>query len=185
MPNLALMNELKYTHRIAYMGTDGIERNLVGNAGYPFFCVNCPKLRRSFCLENFKIPFQLRRAKKEALAVLEKERPDLEFSKGGFASYSAVWAAHKLKIPVLTHESDLSAGLCTKLIAKKCRSVLTSFPKTAAQFPNGTCVGSPIRKEILRGDRLRALKKYGFPAQATVLLVLGGGSGSKALNDAV
>ena len=185
IPNLALMNELKYTHRITYMGTGGIERDLIGKYGYPFFRVDCPKLIRSFTLENLKIPLRLRSAKREALSVLKREKPDLVFSKGGFASYPAVWAAHKLKIPVLTHESDLTAGLCTKLIAKKCRFVLTSFPETALTFKNGKCVGSPVRKEILCGDRSRALKKFSLSANKPVLLVLGGGSGSKAINDAV
>ncbi len=185
IPNLALMNELKYSYRILYMGTGGIEKTLVGNSGFPFFQVDCPKLVRAFTLENFKIPFRLSRAKKNALAVMKREQPDLVFSKGGFASYPAVWAAHRLKIPVLTHESDLSAGLCTKLIAKKCKYVLTSFPETATFFKNGKQTGSPIRKEILNGEKSRALRKYGFREGKPVLLVLGGGSGSRALNEAI
>jgi UDP-N-acetylglucosamine--N-acetylmuramyl-(pentapeptide) pyrophosphoryl-undecaprenol N-acetylglucosamine transferase len=185
VPNLALMNELKYTHRISYVGTGGIEKTLVGKSGYPFFQVDCPKLARSFTLQNLKIPFRLQRAKKEALSVLQREQPDLVFSKGGFASYPAVWAARKLKIPVFTHESDLSPGLCTKLIAKKCKYVLTSFPETAEKFKNGKCVGSPIRKEILNGETSRARRKYGFTDPKPVLLVLGGGSGSRALNEAI
>ena len=62
VPNLALMNELRYTHRISYMGTGGIEHTLVGKAGFPFFRVECPKLRRAFTPENLKIPFKLKRA---------------------------------------------------------------------------------------------------------------------------
>lgn len=185
VPNLAVMNELKYSYKIAYMGTDGIEKRLVSEAGYPFFQVDCPKLVRSFSLDNLKIPCRLHAAEKHALAVLEAENPDLVFSKGGFASYPAIWAAHRLKIPVFTHESDLSPGLTTKMAAKKCDYVLTSFPETARLFRNGRCVGSPMRKEIFRGDSERARHKYGFKADKPVLLVLGGGSGSRALNEAV
>ena len=144
VPNLAIMNELRYGYGISYMGTSGIESELIRKANYAFFRVDTPKLVRSLTLRNLKIPFALRRAKREALHILKTEKPDLVFSKGGFVSYPAVWAAHKLNIPVLTHESDLSAGLCTKLIAKKCKFVLTSFPETAAQFPNGKYAGSPI-----------------------------------------
>ncbi len=185
VPNLAVMNALKYSHRITYMGTGGIEKDLVEDAGFPFFEIECPKLRRSFTLQNLKIPMELRRAERAALDILKRERPDLVFSKGGYVSYPAVWAAHKLKIPVLTHESDLSPGLCTKLIAKKCTYVLTSFPETAEKFKNGKYVGSPIRKEILCGEKGRALHKFGLTDKLPVLLVLGGGSGSKCLNDAV
>lgn len=185
IPNLAIINELKYSHKIAYLGTGGIEKSIIKEAEIPFFQVDCPKLVRSFCAENFKLPSLLSKAKKEAQSVLEREKPDLVFSKGGYASYPAVWAAHKLKIPVFTHESDLSPGLCTKMIAKKCKYVLTSFPETASLFPNGKCVGSPMRKELFRGDRQRALRKYSLNELKPILLVLGGGSGSKAINDAL
>ena len=184
VPNLAIMNELKYTHKLSYMGTDGIEKRLVSGE-FPFFEVPCPKLIRSLTLENLKIPFRLHKAKREALHILEKERPDLVFSKGGFASYPAVWAAHKLKIPVLTHESDLKCGLTTKMIAKKCKLVLTSFPETAKLFENGKYVGSPMRKELFRSERSRARRKFSLSDEKPVLLVLGGGSGSKAINEAI
>lgn len=185
IPNLAIMNELRYSRRVLYMGTNGIERGLVEKEGFPFFAIDCPKLVRSLTLKNLTIPYLLHKAIKAAIEILKKEKPDLVFSKGGFASYPAVVAAHKLNIPVLTHESDLSAGLCTKLIAKKCAKVLTSFPETARLFKNGEHVGSPIRKEVLRGEKSRAVKKFSLSEEKPVLLVLGGGSGSKAINDAV
>ena len=185
VPNLAIMNEIRYSHRVIYMGTGGIERSLVEKAGYTFFEVECPKLIRSLTLKNLTIPSRLRKAKKAAMEILQKEQPDLVFSKGGFVSYPAVCAAYKLGIPALTHESDLSAGLTTKLIAKKCERVLTSFPETAKLFKNGEYVGSPIRKEILRGEKSRAKRKFSLAETKPVLLILGGGSGSKAINDAV
>ncbi len=185
IPNLAVMHEIRFSCRLAYMGAGEPERTLAAERGYPFFGVEAPKLVRSFTLENFKIPYRLAKAKKEARALLEREKPDLVFSKGGFASYPAVWAAAKLGIPVLTHESDLSPGLCTRLIAKKCKFVLTSFPETASLFANGMWVGSPIRREVLGGERGRAMRKFGLGEGLPVLLVLGGGSGSKALNEAV
>lgn len=185
VPNLALMNEMKYSASLAYMGTGGIEKGLVTNAGYRFFEVDCPKLVRSLTPKNLLIPFSLHRAVKRARLILKEWEPDLVFSKGGFASYPAAKAAFSLKIPVYTHESDLTPGLCTKLIAKRCKAVFTSFPETASRFANGKCVGSPIRREILCGEKSRARAKYGFSGRKPVLLVLGGGSGSRTLNEAV
>ncbi len=183
VPNLAIMNELKYSYKVAYMGTNGIERALVEKHGYPFLEVNCPKLQRRLTLSNLKIPFALRKAVKTAEEFLREDTPDLVFSKGGYASFPAARAAQKLHIPVLTHESDLSAGLCTKLLARRCESVLTSFPETAQKFKTGKHVGSPMRKEIFGGERSRARRKYSLSGEKPVLLVLGGGSGSKALNE--
>ena len=185
VPNLAIMHELRYSYALSYMGTGGIEKRLVTSSGFPFLEVDCPKLVRAFTPQNLKIPFLLHRAKRMALAALKAAPPDLVFSKGGFASYPAVWAASKLGVPVITHESDLSPGLCTRLIAKKCRYVLTSFPETAQKFANGRWTGSPVRREVLSGERSRARKKFGLPKEGNVLLVFGGGSGSRALNEAV
>lgn len=184
-PNLAVMQELKGACRLAYMGTSGIERTLVASLGCPYFLVESPKLVRSLTPKNLALPFALRAAQKNALRILEREKPDLVFAKGGYASYPAVWAAARLGIPVLTHESDLTPGLCTRMVAKRCVHVLTSFPETAEKFRNGVCVGSPIRREIFGRERAAARSRYGFRDDMPVLLVLGGGSGSRALNEAV
>lgn len=185
LPNLAIMREIRYSCRLSYVGTGGIERDLVISAGYPFYEIDCPKLVRAFTLKNLLLPLRLPGAVRRAEHLLAQLAPDLVFSKGGFASYPAVRAAQKLGIPVFTHESDLSPGLCTRLIAKRCRLVLTAFPETAARFPNGRQVGSPMRKELFEGDRTRALHKYSFSEEKPILLVLGGGSGSRTLNQAV
>ncbi len=185
VPNLAVMQELRSACKLAYMGTNGMERALVAAFGCPYYAVDCPKLIRAPTPKNLAIPFRLVSALKKAHGILQREAPDLVFSKGGYASYPAIWAAHRLRIPVLTHESDLSPGLCTRLAAKKCRYVLTSFPETAKKFGNGRCVGSPIRRDVLRGDRAAARVKYRIGHDKPVLLVLGGGSGSRVLNEAV
>lgn len=186
VPNLALMDRLKSTYSLSYIGTNGIEKNLVTQAGFPFFSVDTPKLERKFTLNNLKIPFRLHKAVGEAEQLLREEKPDLVFSKGGYAAYPVVAAAAKRKIPVLTHESDFSPGLCTRMIAKKCRYVLTSFEETAKRFPNGRYVGSPIREELFSADRYAAKRKYRFDrSEKPVLLVLGGGSGSKRINRAL
>ncbi len=185
VPNLAIMRELEGVVRLGYVGTDGMEKKLVLAQNYRFFTVNTPKLQRKFTLSNLKIPFSLLQAVRSAERILREEKPDLIFSKGGYASFPVAWAAKKFGIPLLTHESDLSPGLCTKLLAKRCKYVLTTFERTADQFANGVCVGSPMRRELFASDKASARLKYRFPSQKPVLLVLGGGSGCRAFNEFV
>lgn len=185
VPNLAVMQELKNSYDLAYMGTDGLEKKLLADFDCPYFTIDCPKLVRSFTPKNLTIPYRLARAQRAALEIVKREKFDLVFSKGGYVSYPAVSAAHRLNVPVLTHESDLSPGLCTRIIAAKCNYVLTSFPETATKFRNGKYVGSPIREDVLHGERSAARHKYGFFGDKPVLLVLGGGSGSRVINEAV
>ena len=140
---------------------------------------------RSLTPKNLTLPFRMVQSERRALALLKELRPDLVFSKGGYASLPYLRAANKLQIPALTHESDLSPGLATRLMARRCKFVLTSFEETARRFANGRYVGSPMRKELFAGSASRARARYGFKRGTPVLLVLGGGSGSRTLNEAV
>ena len=45
--------------------------------------------------------------------------------------------------------------------------------------------GSPIRQELMQGNKLEALKFCGFTANKPVILVIGGSLGSVVVNDAV
>ena len=162
VPNLALISHLEkhggYTPY--YAGTGGIEKRLVAPAGIPFYEISCPKLVRSFTVKNLKIPFELVKAVRAAREILREIRPDLVFSKGGFVSLPFCLAAHKEKIPVLTHESDLSPGLATRLVAKKCRYVLTSFPETA---------NSRVRRSAKNSSKPHVKKEAGKTAKKRCL----------------
>ena len=186
VPNLAVMQELSGRHTLSYAGSrGGIEEGLVKSFGVPFYAVDCPKLVRSLTPKNLTLPFRMAKANREALALVREINPHLVFSKGGYASLPYLLAAHRLKIPALTHESDLSPGLVTRLMGRKCRLVLTSFEDTARRFANGKYVGPPLRRELFGGNRAAARKKYGLSGEKPMLLVLGGGSGSRTLNEAV
>ena len=188
-PNIALIEAFLQSGEadVCYMGTSGIEKTMIAALKIPYYTLECPKLIRSFSWKNFGIPHAFQKAVKEAKKGLTIAAPDVVFSKGGFVSLPVAIAAEKLGIPVLTHESDLSAGLSNKLMARRCKHVLTSFPETAEKFKNGKFVGSPIRQNIFLGDRAEAAKKYGFDLKngRKRILVFGGGSGSQFLNEAV
>ena len=185
VPNLALLPALKEKFDISYVGSEGIEKKLLSGQGVPFYTISCTKLVRGSLLQNIQMPLRFIKSIRQAKRVLRSIRPDAVFSKGGYVSLPVVFAAKALKIPVVSHESDLSAGLANRLIAKKCDLVLTSFPETAKQFKNGVYSGSPVRQELFQGSREIALHKYGFDGRKPVLLIFGGGSGSRTINRAV
>jgi UDP-N-acetylglucosamine--N-acetylmuramyl-(pentapeptide) pyrophosphoryl-undecaprenol N-acetylglucosamine transferase len=191
IPNLALIEELLSQGKtdVCYMGTSGIEKRLITAQKIPYYTVECPKLIRgngfAGLKNNLRIPFALHKAVKEAEKGLKIFQPDLVFSKGGFVSLPAVLAASKLNIPCIAHESDFSIGLANRLSAKKCKLLLTAFPETAQTLKNGKYGGAPIRRAILSADRAKARASLSISDKEKVLLVFGGGSGSKAINDAL
>ncbi len=191
LPNVALMEELLQKGKVdvCYMGTAGIEKSLVRELKIPYYTISCPKLIRGggwkALKNNVKIPFAFRRAVKEAEKGLRLFQPDLVFSKGGYAALPVVFAAKKLKIPCVAHESDFSPGLANRLSAGKCRFTFTSFPETASKLRRGKYGGAPIRRSVLSGKRATARREWEIPKNAKVVLIFGGGSGSQAINEGV
>ena len=185
IPNLALLPKLIEHYEVSYAGTHSIEYSLLKDKGIVYYSFTAPKLVRGSIRRNLTLPFRFFKSVRQAKQILKKARPDLVFSKGGYVSLPVVLAAKKLHIPVLSHESDYSAGLANKIIAKRCQIVLTSFPETAEQLPNGKYSGSPVREELFGADPAKARLKYGFSGNKPVLLVFGGGSGSAAINRAL
>ena len=191
IPNLALIEELlsEGTTAVCYMGTNGIEKRLVAEWNIPFYEIECPKLIRGKSLDalkrNLHIPTQFHRAKKQALEGLKGFQPDIVFSKGGYVALPVVWAAKKLNIPCFSHESDFSAGLANRLLARKCKFVFTSFPETAKRLPHGKYSGAPLRRSLFHATRAEARKHFSIPFHSKVLLIFGGGSGSAPINEAV
>lgn len=184
MPNLALIPRLAGTfENVSYIGSaGGMEENIVKSRGVKFYAVSAAKLRRKPTLKNLKIPADVVRGIRQAKAVLKELRPAVVFSKGGYVAVPVVFAARSLKIPVVTHESDLTPGLANRIIAPRAEKVLTAFAETAKDFPNGEYVGLPLSDELFSTDRAAALARYRLGGKP-VLLVLGGSQGSRALNE--
>lgn len=182
IPNVALIEELKQNFQTFYIGTDGIEKRICRANDITFYECSAVKLVRGKIFCNLLIPFKLFKSIGEAGKILDDVKPDILFCKGGYACVPAALAAKKRNIPVITHESDISAGLANKFIAKKCNKVLTSFSCTAKQFDNGIYTGTPMRENLFGRSKSQARAKLKLDMRPT-LLVLGGGSGSKILNE--
>ncbi len=188
-PNIALLPGLKAAgFEVQYIGSyEGMEKGLIEKEGIPYSGIATGKFRRYFDLKNFTDPFRVIKGYFEAKKFIRTYQPDVVFSKGGFVSVPVVVAAGKMKIPVIIHESDMTPGLANKICFPYATKVCCNFPETAAYLPEGKAelTGSPIRKELLEGDRLSGLRFTGLSANRPVLMVMGGSSGSKAVNAAL
>ena len=186
MPHIAM---LPHYHALGwdvrYIGSAGIERQLVTQAGLPFFKIAAGKLRRYVSFKNLLDIFNVALGTLQSLVILARNRPDVVFSKGGFVSVPVAVAGWLLRIPVISHESDLTPGLATKIISRFSRVILTSFPESARYVANAHLVGIPIRDELKTGSREEGLRLCGFAAAADppVVLVMGGSQGAQRIND--
>lgn len=188
-PNLALIPSLKeLNYEIHYIGSyQGIEKKLIEEAGIPYEGISSGKLRRYFDIKNFSDPLRVIKGYGEALKLMKKYKPDVVFSKGGFVAVPVVLAAKHYRIPVIIHESDMTPGLANKLCIPYAKKVCCNFPETLSYLPDGKAIltGSPIRAELLQGERLAGLQYAHLSADLPVILVVGGSLGSVVVNTAV
>lgn len=188
-PNIALIPKLQELgYQISYIGShDGIEKKLIEDMNIPYYGISSGKLRRYLNLKNLSDPFRVLKGIGEAKKLLKELNPNIIFSKGGFVAVPVVLAAKRRKIPVIIHESDMTPGLANRLCIPSAAKVCCNFPETAASLPAEKAVvtGTPIRQELLKGNKLAALNFCGFTANKPVILVIGGSLGSVVVNDAV
>ena len=164
-PNIALIPKLRELgYDIQYIGSyNGIEKELIEPFGIPYHGISSGKLRRYFSLQNFTDPFRVIKGFGEARKLIKGLRPDV------------------------IHESDMTPGLANKLAIPSAVKVCCNFPETLDALPEGKAVltGSPIRQELLTGDKDAARKMCGFTDEKPVILVIGGSLGAVAVNEAV
>ena len=188
-PNIALLPTLReLNYDIHYIGSyNGIERKPIEEMDIPYYGIDSGKLRRYFDPKNFTDPFKVLHGYKQARKLIKHLKPDVIFSKGGFVTVPVVISAHRKHIPVIIHESDMTPGLANKLCIPSADKVCCNFPETMRHLPENKAVltGSPIRQELLSGNKLNALNFCGFTANKPVLMIIGGSQGSAVVNDAM
>ena len=179
-PNIALLPRLRdLGYDIHYIGSyNGIEKELIEPFGIPYHGISSGKLRRYFSVQNFTDPFRVLKGFREARVLIKDLKPDVIFSKGGFVS---------VPVPVIIHESDMTPGLANKIAIPSATKVCCNFPETLDALPRDKAVltGSPIRQELLSGNKIAAMDLCGFTADRPVILVIGGSLGSVVVNKAV
>ena len=188
-PNIALLPGLRRAgFDISYIGSyNGMEKQLIEEQNIPYYGISSGKLRRYFDLKNFSDPFKVIKGLGQSIRLMRKLKPDIIFSKGGFVSVPVILAAKFCHVPSVIHESDLTPGLANRLAIPNATRVCCNFPETLKYLPEGKAVltGSPIRKELLTGNKENARKLCGFHNEKPVLFIIGGSSGSKFINDTI
>lgn len=116
--------------------------------------------------------------------------PDIVVSKGGYASVPTVIAARILGIPVLIHESDAKPGQANLLAASFAERIALAFPSAKKFFPEKThakiaITGIPIRKSLMYPETEGAKQYLSLEQNIPTVLILGGSSGAKRINDVI
>ncbi|AIQ64962.1 UDP-diphospho-muramoylpentapeptide beta-N-acetylglucosaminyltransferase [Paenibacillus stellifer] len=169
-------------------GTRGLESKLVPQENLPFRAIDITGFRRSLSLDNVKTVMRFLKGVRESKKMLKEFKPDVVVGTGGYVCGPVVYAASKLGIPTLIHEQNAIPGLTNKFLSRYASTVAVSFEGTESAFPGGKRViytGNPRATTVSAANPKRGYASLGIPENSTVVLVVGGSRGAKAINEAM
>ncbi len=193
-PLIAVAEELKNvdpSNDYYWLGTKfGPEKEVIKNYNIEFKSIYSGKLRRYFSWLNFLDLLKIIIGLIQSLVLLMKWKPQIIVSAGSFTAVPVVWAGWLLNIPSLIHQQDIKVGLANKLCAWPAKQITVCFKDSLKHFNQNKImfVGNPIREEfrLINNKSINELyKKYNLKENLPVVLIVGGGTGAKAINNLI
>ena len=191
-PAIAVAEEIIDTEpasEILFIGrTGGRENELVRKAGIRLQTLPIKGLKRSLSPENISRIRDALLARRRAEKIIKEFKPDVILGTGGYVCWPVISAGRQLGIPVAIHESNITPGLTTKLLARSCNAVFLSQEKTKEYLPRKAktfVVGTPLRKEFTSLSRSECRRKLGLKEDDILLISFGGSIGADKINHAM
>ncbi len=191
-PLIAVYGEIKKNNnsrdKFFFIGTsNGPERKVIEGYKMPYQAISSGKFRRYFSWQNITDPFRVLVGFFQAIKIIMFFKPDVIMIAGAFVGVPVAYAGWLLRIPVVIHQQDIIAGLANKLMANISRKITVSFDVSLKDFSSKKTVltGNPVRQEFYSCNREESRKFFKLNADLPVLLVMGGGTGAKGINEVV
>jgi UDP-N-acetylglucosamine--N-acetylmuramyl-(pentapeptide) pyrophosphoryl-undecaprenol N-acetylglucosamine transferase len=159
----------------------------VPQRGYELLTIPRTPFPRRPNADLLRFPGRWRATIAAARAHLRDRAVDVVVGFGGYASAPAYRAARREGLPIAVHEANARPGLANRLGARWTRFVGVTF--AATRLRHATVVGFPLRREIEALDRSTSrgagAREFGLDPNRPTLLVTGGSSGARRINDSV
>ncbi|MBP9686402.1 MAG: UDP-N-acetylglucosamine--N-acetylmuramyl-(pentapeptide) pyrophosphoryl-undecaprenol N-acetylglucosamine transferase [Candidatus Doudnabacteria bacterium] len=180
------------------VGSGGVEERLAKGADVPYVQIVAAKLRRYWSWTNVLAPFQCVIGFVQSYFLLGKEHVACVVGAGGFVQVPLVWAAWLRGVPIVIHQQDVIPGLANRLCAPFADKITVSLERSQNDFPAGWMLrhlnkregdrvvwtGNPVR-DLEVPSRVKAHQQLRIDSKFPTILIMGGGTGSRALNDIV
>jgi UDP-N-acetylglucosamine:LPS N-acetylglucosamine transferase len=181
----ALVDRGRSADEILYAGCQrGMETRLLPSTPFPAVFYNVIGFQRSLTRRNIAFIPKMIRATRQATKKFRQNRPAVVVSVGGYASMPSVFAARRLKIPVVVVSYDRTPGRASQLSAKHAVACAVAFENSP--LPRAEVTGAPVRQAIFDVDRAAgraaARERLGVGPNRFFIAVMGGSQGSGVLN---
>ena len=189
-PALAIADEICKKNpdvEILFAGTkEGLEKNIVPQAGYSIEYIRSAGIERRFTLENVK-NFSLAIAGLwDAKKLLDEFKPDVVIGTGGYVCGPILLMAGLKKIPILLQEQNAILGITNRIVQRFAQKIALG-DAGASQVLKGDLqrikvTGNPVRPDFFQIGRQEARRKLGISEDEKLLVITGGSRGARSLN---
>jgi UDP-N-acetylglucosamine--N-acetylmuramyl-(pentapeptide) pyrophosphoryl-undecaprenol N-acetylglucosamine transferase len=189
-PALALGESLQAARpglAVHYVGAvRGVEARVLPQQGVPHTLLPLQPIRRERVWQNWRLLPAVGGSAIGLARLFRRLRPALVVGTGGYVSGPACMFGVLAGVPVALQEQNAHPGFTTRLLSRWARQVHLGFPEAARQLRPGRrtevlALGNPIRIPAVIEPRA-ARREFGLSESATVLLVVGGSQGARAVN---
>lgn len=192
LPALAVAEALvargRSADEILYAGCQrGMETRLLPGTPFPSVFYDVVGFQRSLSRRNIGFIPKMAKATRQAVKNFHQDRPAVVVSVGGYASMPSVFAARRLKIPIVVVSYDRTPGRASQLSAKRAVACAVAFENSP--LPRAEVTGAPVRQAIFDVDRMAgraaARERLGVGPNRFLVAVMGGSQGSGVLNGVI
>lgn len=170
----------------------GVEREILPATGFEYMLLDLHPIYRARPWKNWRTVAGLAGAWRALGNAALPERPATVVGTGGYASGAALAWAVIHGIPIALQEQNSHPGITTRAFSRYAREIYLGYGEARGllRVREGAWVedtGNPIEPPpVPRPDRAAARGRWGFPrSKGSVLIVVGGSQGARALNEVV
>jgi UDP-N-acetylglucosamine--N-acetylmuramyl-(pentapeptide) pyrophosphoryl-undecaprenol N-acetylglucosamine transferase len=173
---------------VAFLGTkSGLEVTLIPERDGTLYLIPKVVAPRKLNLEALLFPIKLINSAIRTISIVK--RFDVVVGFGGYVAASAYLAAAILRKPIVIHDQNAKIGLANKFGAIFTKEIAVAYPNSG--LSGARVVGNPLKREIVSAAKqsdwaaARAKAKVALGVSGELVLILGGSTGSVAVNKVI
>lgn len=136
---------------------------------------------------NVRDAFRLIKGLAGARGLVGRIKPDIVFTKGGSVCVPVAKAAQKADIPLITHDSDTTPSLASKIAGSHAVQHLVGSPFGSYPYDKSKTIvtGVPISRHFESRPPESVYKQHSLSKKKQIILVTGGSLGALKINRAM